>query len=136
MEIIINLIKWMFFSVGIALVPMVASFLMQVDGSAPIRSDFFNNFFNFYAQKGDLLIVSGALVGEGVSDLFSSSTAPRLIRIFIGGVCILALILTTLLFANITAGSGTSVLLADLSIKLFVVCLLCSAACKIIGALP
>ena len=92
-----KVIRWLIFSVLIALLPIGFNYLSMKTKSIPTSLE-------IICAQGELLIVSAALNAAALGELFGSGPASLMIaKIIAGGVCVIILLLTSLWFADIAA---------------------------------
>lgn len=90
-----RVIKWLFFSVLIALVPLIAAYLfMLIKGRNPGLDD--------VAGSGELFLVVIALCGAAIGDLLTSAATKAFTKLLSGGLTLVVLLLASLLYAGVS----------------------------------
>ena len=124
--------QWLFFTVGITLAPLIFNYFIIL----LTKSSLTNNPLISFSPKGEVLIVSAAIVGEATSDLFSRAIAKNY-KLILGGFCIVTLIVACLLFAFISTVQpdriNNPILMTELSLFFFIVALSLGFLCKVAG---
>ena len=141
------LTRWLIFNVCIALIPLAYSYMLLFGGQGS-----FADFLNVFSVEGELSVLSVALVGESIGDLFTTVKTQAFLRLTAGGVCTVSLILACFLSSNAiateqdikdNAASNTNSeiskvresFMAETTKNLFITSVIASAACKSIIAL-
>ena len=114
--------KWFVFSVCIALMPIIFSFIVL-----SIQRN--NVSLASLLGRGELLILASALCAAALGDLLMSKKAKPWARLICGGSTLLSLVMSSLLFAAIagTPAKGQEldlVLVRDVSLWLFLLSLI------------
>lgn len=116
---------WFIFNVVIALLPLVFNVLLIFSRDIPFNAEAL--FF-----RGELLIVSAAIAADAVGGLIGGGQKNRISRLIIGGMCVVLLCLSSLLFAAIsideTAFSPSRVTI--ISLVMFLSTVVASGSCK------
>lgn len=91
--------KWIFFSVVIAIIPLIAVYLLLViKGQQPGYRDIFG--------KGELFLIVIALCGAAIGDLVTAQKAKLSTKLISGGLTLVVLLLASLLYAYISSETG------------------------------
>jgi hypothetical protein len=91
-----KLVRWLLFSVLIALTPLATSYMgMRLDSQAPAA----------YAltARGELLLISGTIASAAVGELIPAGRAKAAQKLLAGGSCLLLVLFSSLFFAAIQA---------------------------------
>lgn len=127
-----SIIQWSIFTVGITLMPLLFSYFWIILTKRPPYPDF----IRAVSSRGELLIVSAALLGEAISDMLKRTRAKNF-NLFVGGLCLISLMLSCLLFAAIQSTLPGQWLNKEVILKLsnafFGYSLLLGLACKVAG---
>ncbi len=95
------LIRWIIFSVIIALMPLVFNVLRGVIKGQGI--DIVQVF-----SEGELLLVSAAIAAGSLGQLFGGGSSHGVAKLISGGSCTIILMLTSLCFAYISGAKSSS----------------------------
>lgn len=125
-EILVNLVRWGIFSVGIGLAPLL---VFHIENGGPFDS--LNSFVQAFTSDGEILILATALVGEGLSDILNMQKSPRLVQIVAGGGAVLVIIGACLLVDNLKDVAEPDHLIITIAQNLFWAALIISAGTKI-----
>ncbi len=93
-----NLLKWVIFSVILALIPLGISFLneMMDDSVLPWLAT-----GKVVLSGGELLLVAAAIAADAVGDLIGSGKDDRTLKILSGGACVLLILVASLWYGHI-----------------------------------
>ena len=89
-----KIVKWGFFSVAMALIPLVASALNQGSSGA-------NPSINEIVGKGELLLIASALCARSCGELFGSGKASSRFKIAVGASSLFILVLSAMQFSHV-----------------------------------
>jgi len=127
-----KVIQWMFFSVGVALVPLIWHGLsILIDGQ-----DFM---LEKICGRGHLLLITTAIGAGAVGELITKSDdTMRALKAVVGGLSILNIFLCSFLFADISQDilqeqDYDTVLVSQCSIWIFSISLLPSLGCLLLS---
>ena len=123
--------EWIFPSVVIALVPVLAQYILNFL-SRGFNSYNSYDFLENVSPHGELLIVSVALVAESVSEMWRRQI-PRWQKNSIGSLCIVFVILATYIFAGLPVTPTNTVDVSTLSVNMFVYGCIGCVVCKVAG---
>jgi len=90
-----KLIVWIFFSVGIALVPLVFAGLRLQTKKTP-------NAFSIVIARGELLLLIAALCGSSIGELIGSNETHKILKLISGGSSIIILLFSSLYFSFVS----------------------------------
>jgi len=126
LDLLEELLLWALFSVIIALLPFaIHSLLILTRGDIPTATLLFS--------KGELVLVSSAIVASAMGSLFISGRKYKITKIIVGGLCVCVLILASAWFAIISIESNSPSFDANFasngSIVMFVFSVISSAGC-------
>jgi hypothetical protein len=93
-----KLLRWAIFGVIVALVPLAFAYVSLMLNGTPDLSKVLGN--------GELLIVVSAICAGGVGELIGSGNEYQAWKIISGGLTVVVLILSALLFANVIDHKG------------------------------
>lgn len=92
-----KVIYWFIFNVIIALLLFIVNLLVIVVKDDPL------NLINLFA-RGELLIVSAAIAADAIGELIlKGNNLNKYLKMIMGGLCVILLSVTSLLFATIAA---------------------------------
>jgi uncharacterized membrane protein len=95
-----RLLKWVFFSVLIALIPIGITFLNELtEDNAPAWLVIGKRVL----AHGELLLISAAIAADAVGDLIGAGKQYLTLKISSGGACMLIILSAALWYANIAA---------------------------------
>jgi hypothetical protein len=95
-----KLLKWVIFSVLIALVPIGITFLNQTsEDGAPAWLVVAKRVLS----HGELLLISAAIAADAVGDLIGAGKESLTLKILSGGACVLIILSASLWYSNIAA---------------------------------
>jgi hypothetical protein len=101
MLIIEKLVRWIFFGVFMALLPIAFKII-----AIYLKTGIYN--VSETLAQGELLIVASALCGAAVGELFGAPVGLKLAKIIVGGSAVIILIITSLCFAILPSSSAAS----------------------------
>jgi hypothetical protein len=90
-----KLIVWIFFSVGIALVPLAFAGLRLQTKKTP-------NAFSIVIARGELLLLIAALCGSSIGELIGSNESHKILKLISGGSSIIILLFSSLYFSFVS----------------------------------
>lgn len=128
-----KMVKWIIFSVLMALVPLIASALSQATrGSAPMLHEL--------VSRGELLLITAALCARSCGELFGSNESQRVPKLVAGGATIIVMLLAAIYFSDVTASYRASasldvVVIARTSFALYAASVLVGASCILLSEL-
>ncbi len=99
-----RLILWSLFTVGLSTLPLFFSLILNLIQLPDLPKNIFIFFWNNFSSQGEALIVSAAIVGEGLSDLFSRTIGQNT-KLILGVLSLLFIIMSSLLFSSISTSS-------------------------------
>ncbi|MBD2542713.1 hypothetical protein [Planktothricoides raciborskii] len=99
-----RLILWSLFTVGLSTLPLFFSLILNLIQLPDLPKNIFIFFWKNFSSQGEALIVSAAIVGEGLSDLFSRTIGQNT-KLILGGLSLLFIIMSSLLFSSISTSS-------------------------------
>jgi hypothetical protein len=125
---IAKLLQWFFFNIGIAFIPMIFAYTitcLTIKEGQP-----YPEILKSLPAK-EILILSTAINGESISELFQSPVRHTF-KYFLGGTCLITAIFTSSLFAV------TPLLISDLqalniSLLIFIASFFLGITCKLLG---
>jgi uncharacterized membrane protein YfcA len=100
-----KIVIWLFFSVGIALVPIIYAGLHLYTNKKIHNA---RNAFKIVIARGDLLLVITALCGSSIGGLIASGESHKMLKIIFGGFSTLILILSSLYFSSVSENKANS----------------------------
>jgi hypothetical protein len=125
--LLVKIARWAFFAVLVSLLPLVYSYenLLVKSQTATLAKVLGN---------GELLIIVWALCAGAIGELFGGTTNYRVAKIVAGGLTLLVLIFSALLFASVAEARVSGIPLDELnlvatSIRLLIFGLICCASC-------
>jgi hypothetical protein len=118
--------QWLVFSVGLSMVPLLFTYLASlVSGTDLVYSDI--------VARGELFLILIALCGAGIGDMIVSRNSGGISGIVVGGLTVLILALSALLYAFINGSNSSTRLdremIAYISTCFFVLGVISSACC-------
>jgi hypothetical protein len=127
MAIIEKLVKWIMFSVAVALLPLVFRFLQIVTrGQLPSIQDI--------TSQGELLLISGAMAAAALGEIIMSNISHSILKIISGGFCVIMLLISSFYYADIASYSFNGLALnkgiaSEISIITYIFTLISSGSC-------
>src|SRR5262245_12879533 len=91
-----KLAKWLIFSVALALVPVLVTFLGQITRGAALT-------WHEGLGRGELLLIAAGLCASSSGELFTAPSSSRLGKILAGGAALLLLLISAGYFAEVAA---------------------------------
>lgn len=122
-----KMVKWVIFSVLMALVPLITAALIQLTRSiTPSMDDLIG--------RGELLLITAALCARSCGELFSSDGGRKTAKVVAGGSTMVILLLTAIYFADVASAVRTkttidSGLVAGISIVTYISALVSGGSC-------
>lgn len=98
-----KIVQWMVFSVGLSLIPLLFTYLASLVSGIEFG-------YQDIIARGELFLVLIALCGAGIGDMIVSKTSGGISGIVVGGLTVLLLALSALLYAFINASNAPSAL--------------------------
>ncbi len=122
-----KVLRWMIFSVVLALIPLLANALITVTFGASLT-------LTGMLEHGELLLIAAALSAAGAGELFGTSNTNKLKKITAGGGSILILLSAAIYFASISSAASMGALIdismvSIVSIVFYVCALIASFSC-------
>lgn len=125
-----KIIKWLIFSVVLALLPFAFNYLRL--SSRSIDPTFINIFGN-----GELLLVAAGIAAAAVGDLIGSGSGHKIAKLFAGGGSVVVLCLASLHFADVASLKNSPTFDADVvvvsSMWFFIFAIISGAGCISLG---
>jgi hypothetical protein len=124
-----RLVKWTFFSVLVALLPLVFAYLIPAVGGKAAT-------VTAVIGKGELFVVSASLCAAAVGDLIGKSHEDPGRRIFAyvaGGSAVVTLMLCSFLYVSASTASSEPQTVVSLSITFYVMAMLTGAGSIVLG---
>lgn len=124
---LIKLVKWLLFSVLVALAPIVGGWLIQATrANTPPVFDLISH--------GELLLIAVALSSAAGGELIGTGESMKLYKMFAAGISALIVIVAALYFSNVSAsiaaGEALNVLFLErASIVIYISAIISSASC-------
>lgn len=123
-----RLIKWLIFSVMIALLPIIFNAIKMITRNNPIELE-------ILFSNGELLIISVAIASAAVGELLGSGEDKIIVKYFAGGGCITIIALASLWFADISTSMRlgenlNKYFISAGSIVMFFLTLISAGSCK------
>lgn len=87
-----KLIKWLIFSIFLALIPLLAIYLFQRIIHDPIK-------FEVLVSHGELFLISTAMAAAALGEIITSDKKRGILMICSSGGCLLIVILASMLFS-------------------------------------
>lgn len=132
-----RIVRWFFFSVLLALVPLVFAALRFYTRapSVPLTESFAH-----ILGRGDLLLIAAILSARASGELIGSTPTYRAFKVIASGSAVLILLFAALYFADVTAahlaGNQLDVLVVRYtSMYIFAAAVVCSASCVALAEL-
>ena len=123
--------EWIFPSVIIALVPVLAQYFVNL-----LNGEFISyrtlSFIETISPKGELMIVAVALVAESVGEIWRRQI-PRRQKSLFGSLCISFVMFSTFIYSNVIESIADPYEVSYLSFHLFVFGFIGCVICKIAG---
>jgi hypothetical protein len=122
-----KLVKWLIFSVVLALIPILVAYLGQITrGVLPPWHETFG--------RGELLLIAAAMCATSSGELFTASGSSRLGKLLAGGAAIVLLLVSASYFAEVSSSMRSqaaidTLVVAQLSLFLYACSFLSSAGC-------
>ena len=91
-----TVLRWIIFSVGIALIPLVVSPVIAFARGTPLD-------LLLFSSHGELLIVSAAISAAAIGQLIGSGRNLILAKVFCGGFCVVMAVLVSILFGDFSS---------------------------------
>jgi hypothetical protein len=135
-----KLLRWVVFGVGIALMPFILKVLsLGIIGN--LKNLSFQALLNELISHGDLLLVSVALGGAALGELFGSGPKREIYKILAGGGLFLILLLEVGFFGHVSVAYPSCPLkssidadfISSISLQLFLGTVITSVACIILS---
>jgi hypothetical protein len=126
-----RLVRWLIFSVVLAIVPLVfAAFRLSSRAQLSLLADSVSEIL----ARGDLLLVAAILAARASGEIIGSSSSYRLLKIVANGSAILILLFGALYFADVTAVQMAGEVINDAmvcttSTYVFFSSVVCGASC-------
>ena len=132
-EMLEKLIVWLFFSVLLALVPILFDVMRSTIAVRSMVAGGTSRFDDAVA-RGELFLMTAALCGAAVGELFGVGGPVKIGKIIAGGSAVVTLFFSALFYTEVSAaarrGSATNkVTVRNFSCVLFVLGVICSGAC-------
>ncbi|WP_052277929.1 hypothetical protein [Microcystis panniformis] len=95
-----KIIQWIIFGVVLAIVPLVVALLIRATrGQSTELVDLLRN--------GELLLVTAGIVGAAIGDLLGGNRTQPIFELFSGGACVLILVVSSILYADVSAAHAS-----------------------------
>jgi len=122
-----KILRWLIFSVVIALLPLAFNLLRFSSRGTPLS-------LLTILSNGELLLISAAIAAAAAGELFASGQNYIKAKLFAGGGCVIVLILASFLFADISVAiaSGEKIsqeAVSTNSIVIFILTVVASGSC-------
>ena len=122
-----QIIKWMIFSVLLAIVPLVTKWLFHLIAANPTT-------FDELISHGELLLIGTALAGTALGEVILSHKQPGILTLCCGGGCILILIMGSMLFAYVSGavlseGTVNISIIQTISVWVYICAFVTSGSC-------
>lgn len=98
-----RMVKWLIFSVLVALVPILFDMLVQLMDSAMTWPDDFIAALFKALGRGELLLISTAIAADAIGDLVGTGRTSEAVKYLAAGACVLTILFGSLWYANISA---------------------------------
>ena len=123
------MIEWFFFTFGVSITPLLAHWFVALTQNRVPPS---MSALDYFTIDGQLLIVSAAMLGPAIGDLFKNSTKTEKIKLNLGGIAVLLWIFTVLTNVLIIPGQTSNYALStNVSIGIFSASFLIGFYCKL-----
>lgn len=122
-----KLVSWLFFSVILALVPLLVSSLIQVTHKQAANLE-------TVLAHGELLLIAAGLCAASAGELIGTGSGMKILKLIAGGSAIVILVFAAIYFADIAASNQAKAvvdlgLVCDTSLTLFTCALFSSGCC-------
>ena len=122
-----RVIKWVIFSVLLAMLPLFTNWLFHFITDNPIT-------FKKLISHGELLLIAAALVGTALGEVISSDDRREILLLCGGGGCVLIVIMASMLFAYVSGailsnGTVNISVIKTISITMYICAFLTSGFC-------
>jgi hypothetical protein len=117
-------IKWLVFSVAVALFPFAGKYVQFYVKDKPVD-------FSSLLSDGSLLTVSAIVAASGLSELLVNRGQLRAMELLVIGTTLLVVYLGATSFATVTEGSPNKAHIRDLSANLFLASVISGLVCII-----
>jgi hypothetical protein len=127
-----RLSRWLIFTVCLALLPVLSAAVRMRTFSKPVS-------LAILTAHGELLLVATAVGGSAIGELISSRTRKKSsLKVICGGMCLLAIIMSSGWFADIASTQEASGLMdpsfiAYGSLTMMILALLAGGSCVVIS---
>lgn len=127
-------LKWMLFSVVVALTPIAFNWLRLVSRVAPGKEPALSDLLG----RGELLLVAAGLTAGALGDLLGGDSRQRIWKLVIGAAAVIVLSACSYYFADVSAGfaKGEAIrtdVVSRTSIWMFVSAVITGAVCVGLG---
>lgn len=123
-QIVKKMLKWLLFSVLIALLPIMFNWIILVSRSSPSS-------LQDVIKQGELLLVIAALTASGLGEIIASGSYMAIGKIFASGGCVIILIFASLYYSYVSTTNYVldSSIVSLTSLWLYVFAVISSGSC-------
>ncbi len=126
-----RLFRWLIFGVVVALLPLIVAYVSRrTDGLVPVWTELLG--------RGELLLICAGVCSAAYGEVLGTGSELRAFKILAGGICLMALLVSALVYAHITervasnAPIAMDVICHD-SLFLYIVGVAASTACVVLA---